>query len=96
MHDITKPQFNEYKLHFDNAMNHCHELLANEHFDTVEYERLVDNVRVDITMQFTNRLNELFNTKFIGTEAFFETFGSLHEIDYDSLCFTVALYKYMS
>ena len=92
---ITKLEFTTYKKHFDDAMNHCHELLDNEHFDTIEYELMVDNLRANITQQFTNRLNDVFTTQFFGTDEFFETFGSLHEIDYDSLCYTVHLYEQM-
>ena len=92
---ITKLEFIEYKKHFDSAINHCHELLDNSHFDTDTYELMVDNLRVNITQQFTNRLNDVFTTQFFGTDEFFETFGSLHEIDYDSIYFCVSLYEQM-
>ena len=93
--NITKTEFNEYKKQFNSAMNHCYLLSDTNYFNTTDYEIMMDNLRVNITKQFTNNLNDGFNTQFIGTDEFFKTFNSLHEIDYDSLCYCVTLYEEM-
>lgn len=92
---MLRLKFVQEKKLFDQTIEQLFTLLDNEYYDTTEYQTMCGNLRANVTMQFTHRLNEEFKTNFVGTEMFFNTFGSLHEIDYDTLVVTVALYNLM-
>ena len=90
---MQQTEFTEYKNAFEDAHKHINGLEDNCHFDTNNFEVICDDMRGEVNRYFILRLNEIFTTEFVGTDAFYDVFGSLHEIDFDTLYYSITTYK---
>lgn len=93
---MLKSDFTNYKNAFEKAHANIMRLEDNEFFDTETLETICGNMRSEVNGHFIQILNEGFKTDFVGTDAFYKIFGSLHEIDYDTLYIGNRTYKVLS